>query len=151
MNGSFYARKEVSYCPTLYNNNPLGYPKKLEVFKGMTDIQVKLEQYLIGEWRNAYAIERWIKENCDEENQGEYTLYKEHIIELRNRCMGILTNPDTAPVTLPTFLDGAGEYNKWYFEHLRYTVNLMNAALKMLEGVADSEIDDWRFIYMQDV
>ena len=151
MNGSLCARKEVSCGITSYDNNPLDYPKKLEVFKGMADGQVRLEQYLVGEWTNAYAIERWMKENGDQENPEEYTVDRERITELRNLCMDILANPGTAPVKLPTFLDEAGEYDKWYFEKLRYTVNLMNAALKMLEGLDDDEIDDWRFIYMSDV
>jgi hypothetical protein len=97
-------------------------------------------------WRKANAVHKWF---CDldggrDECQDIY-VSKDKLIELRDMAAAILQEPAMASSTLPTqsgFFFGSYDYDDWYMEDMKFTVNQID---KILESVKDKPYAD--FIY----
>ena len=85
-------------------------------------------------WRKANAIHKWF---CDldggrDECQSIY-VPREKLVELRNLASSVLLQPALAETSLPTqqgFFFGSYEYDEWYMEDMKNTVNQLNQILE---------------------
>lgn len=85
-------------------------------------------------WRKVNAIHKWF---CDldggkDECQSIYVT-RENLIELRNLCNSVLFEPAMASSTLPTqggFFFGSLDYDEWYLEDMRNTVDQLDKILQ---------------------
>ena len=97
-------------------------------------------------WRKANAIHKWFVDldGGRDECQSIYVTAGQ-LKELRDKCMSIVSEPAIAASTLPTqsgFFFGSYEYDDWYMEDMKNTIDQLDA---VLEGIGD---DDWvDFIY----
>lgn len=78
-------------------------------------------------WCKANQIRKWFVDNLDDEVQNlrHIRVTKENLISLVEVCKKVLEQPDLAPSLLPTssgFFFGSSEYDEWYFEDLKMTV-----------------------------
>lgn len=88
----------------------------------------------IGYWRKANSIHRWFVENvqggiddCD-----THMLQKDKLEKLRSLCQDVLENPKLAEQLLPTqegFFFGPTEYDEWYFQDMKDTIEIIDWAL----------------------
>ena len=85
-------------------------------------------------WRKANAIHKWFVEKCqggvDECQQTVVT--RAQLEELVDLCKQVLANNDLAEQLLPTqsgFFFGSTDYNLWYFEDLKRTVEEVETIL----------------------
>lgn len=88
----------------------------------------------IGYWRKANAIHRWFVENCQdgEDNCATYTVVHEELKELKRVCEKVLQRPQEAEDLLPTqsgFFFGPTEYDEWYIQDLKDTIEIIDWAL----------------------
>ena len=79
-------------------------------------------------WRKSNQIHNWFVENVQwgEDDCGYYDVSKEQLIELRDVCQKVIDNPKLAQKLLPTqdgFFFGSTDYDEWYFEDLKFTIN----------------------------
>lgn len=99
----------------------------------------------VGYWRKVNAVHNWfVRELADgvDECQPIY-VPREKLVELRDICQQILENHDLADELLPTgagFFFGGTEYDEWYFEGLKETIEQINTALVELD-------ERWSFEY----
>ena len=98
----------------------------------------------VGYWRKANAIHRWFVENVQngKDDCGTYWVDREKLKELKALCEKVLKNPEEAPNILPTqsgFFFGSTEYDEWYFEDIKRTIEIIDRALSMDKG--------WEFYY----
>lgn len=85
-------------------------------------------------WRKANAIHKWF---CDldggkDECQPIYVT-RDNLITLRDLCESVILQPVMAESTLPTqqgFFFGSYEYDDWYMEDIRLTVDQLNNILE---------------------
>jgi hypothetical protein len=97
-------------------------------------------------WRKANAVHKWF---CDldggrDECQSIYVT-KEDLIRLRDLAKSVIEQPAMAASTLPTqqgFFFGSYDYDEWYMEDMKNTVNQID---KILESCKNHEYVD--FIY----
>lgn len=90
----------------------------------------------IGYWRKANAIHRFfvdkVQDGIDDcEFHREVT--EEDLEELINTCHEVLDNPNLAEELLPTqsgFFFGETSYDEYYFDDLKYTIEICENALK---------------------
>lgn len=106
---------------------------------GMVAVEMK-----IGQWRKANAIHQWFVDNCQGGEDDCRTSYvsREQLKELKSLCEEVLAKPESADSDLPTaagFFFGSTEYDDWYFEGLRETVEIVDRCLEMPE--------EWEFEY----
>ena len=85
-------------------------------------------------WRKANAIHNWFVEKCqggvDECQPSSVT--RAQLEELIETCKKVLANHDLAEQLLPTqsgFFFGSTDYDDWYFEGLKYTVEEIETIL----------------------
>lgn len=97
-------------------------------------------------WRKANAIHKWFCDLDDgrDECQSIYVSY-DQLRELRDLCVSVLKQPAMAASALPTqpgFFFGSYEYDTWYMEDIKRTVDQLS---KVLDSVGpDVWID---FVY----
>lgn len=90
----------------------------------------------VGYWRKANEIHHWFVENVqDGEDDCGYhrEVTKEDLEELRDICHEVLCNPDVADDRLPTrggFFFGSTDYDEWYMNDLRDTMDIVEEVLK---------------------
>lgn len=97
-------------------------------------------------WRKANSIHKWF---CDldggrDECQDIY-VSKEKLIELRDLAKSVIEQPAMAESVLPTqpgFFFGSYDYDDWYMEDMKNTVDQLD---KILDSVKHHEYAD--FIY----
>lgn len=88
----------------------------------------------IGYWRKANAIHSWFVKNVQggkDECQEAY-VPREKLEELLQLCRSVSQNHDLAPKVLPTgsgFFFGGTEYGEYYFENLKYTIEILQSVL----------------------
>jgi len=92
----------------------------------------------VGYWRKANHIHRWFVEHIQDgkDDQGSYEVTREDLLSLRRLCEKVLKNPKRARELLPTtsgFFFGSTEYGESYFEDLKDTISIIDAALSVLE------------------
>lgn len=90
----------------------------------------------VGYWRKANAVHKWfvdqVQGGVDECEKTFVT--REQIQQLRDICQRVIDNPDQAPSLLPTqsgFFFGNTEYNEWYLEDIKHTVEVCDRALSL--------------------
>jgi len=101
-------------------------------------IQTKRIQTLteeIGYWRKANAIHLWFVNNIQSGNDdcGTYDISREKIEELLKICQKVKNDPTQASTLLPTtsgFFFGSTSYDKYYFEDIENTIEMLEEALK---------------------
>jgi hypothetical protein len=103
--------------------------------------EVKAE---IGYWRKANQIHAWFVENIQdgEDDCKSYYVSREKLQELKNLCRQVLEDKSLADELLPTqsgFFFGGTEYEEYYFNDLRKTIEIIDNALALPE--------DWSFEY----
>ena len=99
----------------------------------------------VGYWRKANAIHNWFIQNCADGMDDCRPVYveREQLEELRDLCNEALTHIHNAPALLPTtsgFFFGSTEYDEWYVEDLKGTVELLD---RVLTNVPEG----WDFYY----
>jgi hypothetical protein len=90
----------------------------------------------VGYWRKANAIHAWFIHNCADDVDDCTDVYVplEKLIELRDICMAIVEAPDRAESMLPTqsgFFFGGLDYNEWYMDQLKYTIEVIDYVLTL--------------------
>lgn len=95
-------------------------------------------------WRKAKAIHKWFVDNVQGgvDDCGSYNVSREKLETLRKACAAILANPSKAQELLPTqdgSFFGGTEYDDWYEECLRSTVDMIDALISIPER--------WYFVY----
>lgn len=99
----------------------------------------------VGYWRKANAIHNWFVQNLAngvDECQDIY-VERDQLEELRDIANEVLTHISDAPQLLPTasgFFFGGTEYDEWYVEGLKETVEILDRVLKDVP-------EDWEFYY----
>jgi hypothetical protein len=101
-------------------------------------IEFKRVTYIYEEvayWRKANAIHNWFVQNCQDgidECQETY-VPMEKLEKLLDVCKQVQKNHELAPSLLPTtkgFFFGGTEYDKWYFDDIKYTIKVIKRVLK---------------------
>lgn len=110
------------------------YGVKQEFEKHDYNIGGYKESTEIGYWRKANAIHKWFVENCQggEDNCATYAVSHEELKELKRVCEKVLQKPEEAEDLLPTqsgFFFGPTEYDEWYVQDLRDTIEIVDWAL----------------------
>ena len=110
------------------------YGVKQEFEKHDYNIGGYKESTEIGYWRKANAIHKWFVENCQggEDNCATYTVVHEELKELKRVCEEVLQRPQEAEDLLPTqsgFFFGPTEYDEWYIQDLKDTIEIIEWAL----------------------
>jgi len=98
----------------------------------------------VGYWRKVNAVHSWFVDNCQGGEDDCRTSYvsREQLQELKDQCEKVIANPKDADELLPTqsgCFFGGTEYDEWYFEGLKETVEIVDRALAMP--------DEWEFEY----
>ena len=103
--------------------------EKTKLVKGQI---IKTEEIF---WRKANHIHKWFVDNIQEgdDNCFSHELTRADLIELKNACLEVLENRDFAKDILPTqsgFFFGSTDYDEYYFEDCRRTVEEIDRILK---------------------
>lgn len=101
-------------------------------------------------WRKANHIHHWFVQNVQDgvDNCGEYPVSSENLQRLVQDCKDVLENPAAADSILPTqsgFFFGSTDYDEYYIEDTRKTVEVLEALIS--EMVEASENSEWSDIY----
>ena len=90
-------------------------------------------------WRKANAIHDWFVRECQggvDECQQTY-VGREKLLQLKAVCEAVLTNRRDAPKLLPTasgFFFGSTDYDDYYIEDLKSTIQIIDDALTLPEN-----------------
>lgn len=90
----------------------------------------------LGYWRKANHIHNWFVKNVQggkDECQPHY-VSREHLKELRSICEQVLENNELASTLLPTtpgFFFGGTDYDEYYFEECRDTIEFIDSAMEL--------------------
>jgi hypothetical protein len=101
-----------------------------------SDGKVKTITVEAGYWRKSNQIHNWFVANVQEgkdECQESY-VSREQLKELREVCQKVLDNNELAEQLLPTkegFFFGGKDYDQWYFDDLKETIEVIDNALAM--------------------
>lgn len=139
-----YLKVRKSEYQSNFRGNMESYPEELAVINTSKDDQsiIKEVSYNVGYWRKANAIHKWIVDNCagGEDDCRPVIMSKEDVQNLRNACLEVLIDKSKAPQILPTsdgFFFGSTDYDEWYMENIKYTADLLQGVLKLLEKHGD--------------
>jgi hypothetical protein len=104
------------------------FGENISVIKGVTA--------QIGYWRKANAIHNWFVDNVQEgeDNCRPYYVSLEQLEELKHVCETVLADPARAEELLPTangFFFGSTDYNEYYIDDLKHTIDVINECLKL--------------------
>jgi len=86
-------------------------------------------------WRKANQVRQWIVDHTEmqkEDNCEIIPMTKELLEQLVKDCEEVLANPERASEIMPTssgFFFGGTEYDEWYFENLRDTIQQVKEIL----------------------
>lgn len=88
----------------------------------------------VGYWRKVNAVHAYFVDKFADgvDECQRIHVPREGLEELRNICQTILNDPDRADELLPTragFFFGSTEYDNYYFEDLKYTIDTLTRAL----------------------
>lgn len=92
----------------------------------------------VGYWRKANAIHNWFVENVQQgkDDCKSYFVTKEALQDLKSACESVLADPSKAESLLPStsgFFFGSTDYDKWYFESVKDTVEIVDRAMVLQE------------------
>jgi len=96
----------------------------------------------IGQWRKANAIHGFFVEVVQGgvDDCGEYSVTKENLQTLQGLCQDVLDNLEDAKNILPTqdgFFFGSTEYDRYYFDKVKYTLGVCERALDLIDKGAE--------------
>jgi hypothetical protein len=102
------------------------------------DGRIKTITVEAGYWRKANQIHNWFVANVQEgkDECQESHVSREQLKELREVCQKVLDNNELAEQLLPTkegFFFGGKDYDQWYFDDLKETIEVIDIALAMPE------------------
>jgi hypothetical protein len=102
------------------------------------DGRIKTITVEAGYWRKANQIHNWFVANVQEgkDECQESHVSREQLKELREVCQKVLDNNELAEQLLPTkegFFFGGKDYDQWYFDDLKETIEVIDNALAMPE------------------
>ena len=102
------------------------------------DGRIKTITVEAGYWRKANQIHHWFVQNVQDGEDDCRSAYvsQEKLTELRELCQRAIDNPEQAHLILPRtegFFFGNKEYDQWYFEQLKDTIEVIDNALAMPE------------------
>lgn len=131
------------------------YPTELKEFakeRASRDFLSKSTTYYVGYWRKANAIHNWFVENCGNRMDECQTIYVslEDAEELLDICKQVLDNPEKAPELLPTqegFFFGSTDYDDYYFNDLKYTIELLTKVINFIRQHKDELNPTWDITY----
>jgi hypothetical protein len=111
-----------------------------EVLESKIPVKVSGVTFDLGYWRKANAIHNWFIENCANglDDCNEAYVSREQLLELKETCEKALeaTSEEEKEELLPTqsgFFFGSTEYDEYYDECLRDTIEIVNNTIKLLE------------------
>jgi hypothetical protein len=85
-------------------------------------------------WRKCNQIHGFFDRICGEvENCTHYPIKISQLMALKEVCQEVLDNPSLAEEKLPTmmgFFFGGYDYDEYYFDQLRYTIDQINELLE---------------------
>ena len=90
----------------------------------------------VGYWRKANAIHKWFVDNVQngiDECQRSY-VNRGHLETLKTLCLDVINDPTKAGDLLPTesgFFFGSTDFDEWYMEDIKETVNIIDKALNL--------------------
>ena len=95
---------------------------------------VKFVEVEAGYWRKANQIHKWFVDNVQrgEDNCRPHGVDREQLAELRQLCLDVLADNTKASKLLPCgsgFFFGAYDYDEWYFNNLKDTVDIVDHCL----------------------
>lgn len=110
-----------------------------EFFKGINAERIAYIEEEVMYWRKANAIHKWFVDNVQdgEDNCKEYHVGREQLTELMELCKEVIKNPERAEELLPTtsgFFFGSSEYDEWYFNDLKETVEVITKLQQEEDG-----------------
>lgn len=90
--------------------------------------------FRVAYWRKANAIHQWFVDNIQDgtDDCGEYGVPRESLEELMALCEQIIASPKKGKDLLPTangFFFGSTEYDEYYLDDVRYTVERIKKIL----------------------
>jgi hypothetical protein len=96
-------------------------------------------------WRKVNAVHKWFVDNVQdgEDDCHEYGVPREKLQELLDICKLIELDNASAPKLLPPasgFFFGTYEYDEWYFEGIKQTIEQVERVLKEVPA-------DWKITY----
>ena len=104
--------------------------------KKKNDAEAKYEE--VAYWRKANQIREWFCEHVGGiDNCVRVQVDEEDLQKLMDDCIAVLSDHNKAKELLPTspgFFFGSYEYDEWYFEQIKETI-------EMLEEVLHSKVD----------
>jgi hypothetical protein len=105
----------------------------------------------VGYWRKANAIHQWFIDHCASgvDDCRPVNVMREQLEELKALCEKVTANPtaEVAAETLPSqggFFFGSTEYDEWYFESVKETIEIIDRALALAN---DEKAPWWDFEY----
>lgn len=106
----------------------------------------EFEQYdeELAYWRKAYMVKQWFVDNTGYDihaNCEKHEVSKEQLQKLLETCETVLERPSLAKLLLPTSAEsffGTMEYNEWYFDDLRLTVEQLTRVLREVNFDTDT-------------
>ena len=112
------------------------------------DGRIKTITVEAGYWRKANQIHHWFVQNVQDGEDDCRSAYvsQEKLTELRELCQRAIDNPEQAHLILPRtegFFFGNKEYDQWYFEQLKDTIEVIDNALAMPEQWAFNYTSSW--------
>ena len=101
-------------------------------------------------WRKANQIRQWIVNHTEmkkEDNCEIIPMTKELLEQLVKDCAEVIANPKCATKIMPTssgFFFGSTEYDEWYFQDLRNTIEQVGEILETTDFVNEVvEYTEW--------
>jgi hypothetical protein len=118
--------------------------KFAEVFPETANFGVEKVIIQAGYWRKANHIHKWFVDNIQngEDNCNRYYVDREQLAELSDICRQVINKEANAIDVLPTesgFFFGNTEYDEYYMEVLKNTVEIIEKCLKLSH--------EWDFYY----
>ena len=119
---------------------------KIEITEGEEDKPINIQFNRVSEiiervayWRKANQIHKWFVDHVQEgkDDCGEYYVSTEKLKELIQECKSVLEKPETGVEKLPTksgFFFGGTEYDEYYYNDLRDTVDQIEPLLSEKDG-----------------
>jgi hypothetical protein len=102
----------------------------------------------IGYWRKANQIHHWMVENVQQgqDDCGQYMVTREDMGRLLDLCLKVQADPEQAPELLPSapgFFFGSLGYDEWYHRQIQHTVEVLQRALALPQGVGFYYSSSW--------
>lgn len=128
-------------------NNPKGYAlvEPYIVERGEY-IKWKSLSEEVGYWRKANAIHKWFVDNVQNgvDDCGTYSVSKNQLKELLEICQDIKSGTEDPETLLPTqggFFFGSTEYDEYYYEEIKHTIDILEKVL------AETDFDNYQITY----